>query len=231
LVNTRGELIGINTAITSMSGGFEGYSFAVPSNIARKVFEDIVEYGSTQKGLLGVQGNAITPEFKERFNELNILENEGFYVANVVEGMGAASAGIKKGDILVQVDEVKIKTFSDLTGYLESKRPGDEVNVRLNRNGKEKNIRVLLKKSTAVQFMRMNLRNLSDKEKAEYGIEKGVKIEDSGVFEDMIEKGSLLIEINGERIYSVDDLQQIDIREVAWITYINTEGEKIRLRL
>ena len=231
LVNTRGELIGINTAITSMSGGFEGYSFAVPSNIARKVFEDIVEYGSTQKGLLGVQGNAITPEFKERFNELNILENEGFYVADVVEGMGAASAGIKKGDILVQVDEVKIKTFSDLTGYLESKRPGDEVNVRLNRNGKEKNIRVLLKKSTAVQFMRMNLRNLSDKEKAEYGIEKGVKIEDAGVFEDVIEKGSLLIEINGERIYSVDDLQQIDIREVAWITYINTEGEKIRLRL
>jgi PDZ domain-containing secreted protein len=126
---------------------------------------------------------------------------------------------------------VKIKTFSDLTGYLQSKRPGDEVNVRLNRNGKEKNIHVLLKKSTAVQFMRMNLRNLSDKEKAEYGIEKGVKIEDAGVFEDVIEKGSLLIEINGERIYSVDELQQIDIREVAWITYINTEGEKIRLRL
>ncbi len=138
LVNTQGELIGINTAITSLSGGFEGYSFAVPSNIARKVFEDLIEYGSTQKGLLGVQGNALSPEFKERFDELDIEVNEGFYVAKVIPGMGAAQAGIKEGDIIMAVDQVKIKKFSDLTGYLESKRPNDEVKVRLYREGKEK---------------------------------------------------------------------------------------------
>lgn len=231
LVNTRGELIGINTAITSMSGGFEGYSFAVPSNIARKVFEDIVEFGATQKGLLGVQGNAITPEFKERFSDLDILENEGFYVADVVEGMGAESAGIRKGDILIQVDGVKIKSFADLTGYLESKRPGDNVNVRLNRKGKEKIILVKLKKDISVRFMRMNLRELSDQEKTAYGIERGVKIDDPGIFENVIEKGSLLIEINGKRIYTKADLQKIDAGVVEWITYISPEGEKIRLRL
>ena len=98
LVNTQGELIGINTAIhLAFSGGFEGYSFAVPSNIARKVFEDLVEYGSTQKGLLGVQGSAISPEFKERFEEqCNIPVNEGFFVGSVIEGMGAAAAGMRR---------------------------------------------------------------------------------------------------------------------------------------
>lgn len=231
LVNTRGELIGINTAITSMSGGFEGYSFAVPSNIARKVFEDIVEFGTTQKGLLGVQGNAITPEFKERFSDLNILENEGFYVAAVVEGMGAESAGIREGDILIQVDQVKIKSFADLTGYLESKRPGDKVNVRLNRMGKEKTILVTLKKNTTVQFMRMNLRELSAQEKTAYGIDRGVKVDDPGLFEDVIEEGSLLIEINGERINTIEDLQKIEASSIEWITYISPDGEKIRLRL
>ena len=134
LVNTQGELIGINTAITTFSGGFEGYSFAVPSNIARKVFEDLIEYGSTQKGLLGVQGNAISPEFKERFDELNLTVNEGFYVGSIIPGMGAAKAGIQEGDVILSVDQVKIKQFSDLTGYLESKRPNDVVNVVLFRN-------------------------------------------------------------------------------------------------
>ena len=115
MVNTAGELIGINTAITSMSGGFEGYSFAVPSNIARKVFEDLVEYGSTQKGLLGVRGAAISPEYKEQFPQLELTENEGFYVAQTIEGMGAARARIQEGDVLLKVDQVKIKQFSDLT--------------------------------------------------------------------------------------------------------------------
>ena len=129
LVNLNGELIGINTAITTISGGFEGYSFAVPSNIARKVFEDIIEYGTNQKGMLGVQGFAISPEFEEFINENNIQQTEGFYVSKVLENMGAFNAGIKEGDILVSVDDIKIKKFSDLTGYLESKRPGDNVKI------------------------------------------------------------------------------------------------------
>ena len=232
LVNTQGELIGINTAITSFSGGFEGYSFAVPSNIARKVFEDLIEYGSTQKGLLGVQGNAISPEFKERFDELNLTVNEGFYVGSVIPGMGAAKAGIQEGDIILSVDQVKIKKFSDLTGYLESKRPSDQVNVLISRDGKEKVLQVTLAKSTATQFMGMNLRNLSPEDQKNFGIDKGVIVDAAGpYFQDQIEAGSLITGINGERIYNIDDLQDFDIRAIKWISYITPEGEQIRLRM
>ena len=111
LVNLNGELIGINTAITTISGGFEGYSFAVPSNIAKKVFEDIIEFGTNQKGMLGVQGFAISPEFEKFIQENNITQSEGFYVSKVLENMGASNAGIKEGDILISVDQIKIKKF------------------------------------------------------------------------------------------------------------------------
>ena len=83
LVNTQGELIGINTAITSVSGGFVGYSFAVPSNVARKVFEDLIEFGDVQKGLLGVVGQALDSETAERFN---VIETEGFYITDLEKG-------------------------------------------------------------------------------------------------------------------------------------------------
>ena len=105
LVNTRGELIGINTAITSMSGGFVGYSFAVPSNIARKIFEDILEFGDVQKGLLGVSGRGLNSQYSDF---LKIEETEGFYIADIEEGMGAQKAGLKKGDIIIKVDNVVI---------------------------------------------------------------------------------------------------------------------------
>ena len=233
LVNTQGELIGINTAITSLSGGFEGYSFAVPSNIARKVFEDLVEYGSTQKGLLGVQGNAISPEFKERYGEqYAIAVNEGFFVGSVIEGMGAAAAGIREGDIILSVDEVAIKKFSDLTGYLESKRPDDEVTVRINRDGEERNIKVRLAKNLTAEFMGMNLRELNAENKKAFGIEKGVLVAAAGAyFEGQIEEGSLITGINGERIFSIEDIKKYAPRSVQWISYITPEGEKIRLRL
>jgi serine protease Do len=232
LVNTAGELIGINTAITSMSGGFEGYSFAVPSNIARKVFEDLVEYGSTQKGLLGVRGAAISPEYKEQFPQLELTENEGFYVAQTIEGMGAARAGIQEGDVLLKVDQVKIKQFSDLTGYLESKRPGDAVEVLLKRDGKEKRLTVTLEKNQSVPFLRMSLKNLAKEDKKAFGIDKGVLVEDAGpYFNGQIETGSLILDINGERIYSVEDLSDFSPSDIEWITYINQSGEKIRLRL
>ena len=120
-----------------------------------------------------MQGNAISPEFKERFEELNITVNEGFYVGSVIPGMGAAKAGIQEGDVILAVDQVKIKQFSDLTGYLESKRPDDVVNVVLYRDGKEKKLKVTLAKSTATQFMGMNLRNLSPEDQKILGLKMG----------------------------------------------------------
>ena len=231
LVNLNGELIGINTAITTISGGFEGYSFAVPSNIARKVFEDIIEFGTNQKGMLGVQGFAISPEFEEFINENNIQQTEGFYVSKVLENMGAFNAGIKEGDILVSVDEIKIKKFSDLTGYLESKRPGDMVNIGFIRNDIKNFLKVKLEKTKTVQFLNMTLSNLTKKEKVDLKIKNGLKVVESGEFlKGQIENNSILIDINGDPIDAVDQILQIEPESVKWITYINPNGEKIRLR-
>lgn len=231
LVNLNGELIGINTAITTISGGFEGYSFAVPSNIARKVFEDIIEFGTNQKGMLGVQGFAISPEFEEFINENNIQQTEGFYVSKVLENMGAFNAGIKEGDILVSVDDIKIKKFSDLTGYLESKRPGDMVNIGFIRNDIKNFLKVKLEKTKTVQFLNMTLSNLTKKEKVDLKIKNGLKVVESGEFlKGQIENNSILIDINGDAIDAVDQILQIEPESVKWITYINPNGEKIRLR-
>ena len=231
LVNLNGELIGINTAITTISGGFEGYSFAVPSNIAKKVFEDIIEFGTNQKGMLGVQGFAISPEFEKFIQENNITQSEGFYVSKVLENMGASNAGIKEGDILISVDQIKIKKFSDLTGYLESKRPGDNVKIGFFRKDVKKYLTVKLEKTKTVQFLNMTLSNLSKQEKENLKIKNGLRIVESGDFlKGQIENNSILIDINGKAVDTVDEVLQIDPERVRWITYINPNGEKIRLR-
>ena len=145
LVNIEGELIGINTLIQSMTGGYVGYSFAVPSNTVRKIFEDLLEYGDVQKGLLGVRGVALNSPYSR---QLNINETEGFYIDEIEEGFGADSAGLKRGDIIKSIDGFKINRFSDLSGYLSSKRPGDKVEVIYVRDNKSKTTIVVLKKSS-----------------------------------------------------------------------------------
>jgi S1-C subfamily serine protease len=146
LVNIEGELIGINTLIQSMTGGYVGYSFAVPSNTVRKIFEDLLEYGDVQKGLLGVRGVALNSPYSR---QLNISETEGFYIDEIEVGFGADSAGLKRGDIIKSIDGFKINRFSDLSGYLSSKRPGDKVEVKYVRDNKSKTTTVVLKKSSS----------------------------------------------------------------------------------
>ena len=124
LVNTRGELIGINTAISSRTGSFIGYSFAVPSNITKKVIDDLLEFGNIQEAVLGI-----------RFSPQENDEILGVRIAEVEQGQGAASAGLKKDDIITKINEVKITKFSDLRGQLSAKRPGEFVEITVNRNG------------------------------------------------------------------------------------------------
>ncbi len=118
LVNIFGELIGINTAITSQTGSYVGYAFAVPSNNARKIMEDIMQFGSVQKGILGVSGGTLTAEIAKAEN---LKTAEGFYVAGVEFESGAEQAGLKTGDIIKKIDNINITKFSDLTGYINSK--------------------------------------------------------------------------------------------------------------
>lgn len=235
LVNTNGDLIGINTAISSRTGSYIGYSFAVPSNIARKIVNDIMEYGNVQNGILGVVGGALNSKAAE---ELGTNTTEGFYVSDVQEDTGAEKAGIKSGDIIKKIDNVRINKFSDLTGYLKTKSPDDVVNVTLLRDGDEEMLPVtLLKPSTYIIETIGFVKNASEKElkssKTNYGV-KISKFDDnykSDWYRSGIVEGNIITKINGKKLYSVEDakdaMKNRRFNEPLQIEIINKEGEKV----
>ena len=236
LVNANGDLIGINTAISSQTGSYIGYSFAVPSNIARKVIEDIMEYGNVQNGILGVTGGALNNAFAEK---LNIDDTEGFYVDNVEEGSGAQVAGIEKGDIIKKVDQVKIRKFADLRGHLNTKRPDDVVNVTILRDGDLKEIPVtLIRNQTFTMPLVGVIKNTDKKDLKKFNLDNGVKIirlndeyaqywKQNGIME-----GTIITAINTQKVNSIDDVQTIlknkSPYEPLQIELINANGEKER---
>jgi len=132
LVNTKGELVGINAAIASHTGSYEGYSFAIPSNIVRKVVDDLLLYGTAQRGYLGVQIAEITQELADREGLENI---EGVYVAEVTEGGAAKLAGMKSGDVITAINGKKVNSTTQLKESVGQYRPGDKIDVEVNRNG------------------------------------------------------------------------------------------------
>ena len=142
LVNTFGELVGINTAISSRSGSFEGYSFAVPANLMLKVVNDLKEYGRVQRAFIGINYNEVTAGLSE---ELNLEVNKGVYVANVISGGAADDAGIAKGDVIINVNGKAIVSGADLTEALGQRRPGEKLSVVVNRSGKNEVFNVVLK--------------------------------------------------------------------------------------
>ena len=229
LVNINGDLIGINTAIQSTNAGFIGYSFAVPSNIARKIYEDILEFGDVQRGLLGVTGQSLN---SENSDELGIDITEWFYINDTDPNMGAHIAGIRKGDIIQQIDNVKINKFADLSGYLNSKRPGDKLNVKIFRNNKPLNISVQLKRSTYVQFYGMQLKDASESELEELNAENGVKVvinRNGTLFRMGIRSGYILTEINNTKISNTSELKSFERADIFQITFIDLDGEKEKL--
>ena len=229
LVNINGDLIGINTAIQSTNAGFIGYSFAVPSNIARKIYEDILEFGDVQRGLLGVTGQSLN---SQNSNELGIDITEGFYINDTDPNMGAHIAGIRKGDIIQQIDNFKINKFADLSGYLNSKRPGDKLNVKIFRNNKSLNIGVQLKRSTYVQFYGMQLKDASESELDELNAENGVKVvinRNGTLFRMGIRSGYILSEINNTKISNTSELKSFERSDIFQITFIDLNGEKEKL--
>jgi len=213
LINDKGELIGINTAIQSQTGSYVGYSFAVPSNIARKVIEDILEFGDVQYGFLGVTGTSLN---SSRAKQLNINETEGFYINGVDKESGAFLAGIKIGDIIKDIDGIKISKFSDLKGYLNTKRPDDIVEVNLKRDNVSKKVKVQLNKNERINFYLIGiLKNMSSSELIDRDLEKGVKISEfnsdyKSYWEDYgIEENDIIKKINGKEINSIADIDNI----------------------
>lgn len=233
LVNTRGELVGINTAISSQTGSYVGYSFAVPSNIARKVVEDIMEYGNVQIGNIGIMGSDLKNINTEQFG---IDETEGIYIAEIIEDSGADRAGLKSGDIIKSIDGIKITKFADLSGYLRSKRPDDKVSLMILRDNEEVTVPVtLLKENTfQIDFLDLKVKELSSNDKKTFGRKKGVKIIDVGEYirEERFE-GKLLVGINDMEIGSIDDLKKalsnLEQYRGLSIVIMDEDGEKERL--
>ncbi|MFC4634380.1 S1C family serine protease [Dokdonia ponticola] len=236
LVNTYGELIGINTAITSQTGSYVGYAFAVPSNNARKIVEDIMQYGSVQKGILGVRGNSVNSLRPEAIEKLKINTSEGFYVGVVDYESGAEKAGIKSGDIIKRIDNIEINKFSDLSGYISSKRPDDVVQVYLLRDGKELTLPVTLVKSVTYDINRLGIqvKNASPKELSKAKAKNGVIINNtlSPTMRRYNLEGLVISEIDDQEVNDVEDVKRIfnnkNANEPVSIVLINGDGERNR---
>ncbi len=194
LVNTRGELVGINTAITSKTGSFVGYSFAIPSNITKKIIDDILEFGSVQEAILG-----FVPDLS--------MDLDGVKIGNLPDDSGAKIAGLRSGDIIKRVNNIKISKFSELSGQLKAKRPGEYVDITVERNGKQVTKKVKLSKRDT--FVSRNfgviLKDLNKKELKSLSIDSGVKITrnvNRALSYYGVEEGYILVSINKIKVSS-----------------------------
>lgn len=224
LVNTRGELIGINTLISSQTGSYVGYSFAVPSNIARKIIEDIMEFGNVQRGVLGVRGGELNSTVSE---ELGITETQGFYVNSVVENSGAAKAGIETGDIITTIDGKPVRSFSELNAAIVTKRPNDIVQVGINRDGDKITLPVKLSKNEIYSYSGLELANISKAEmkklKLDYGVRiKNITDERYMPYYDELKDGIIL---------SIDNVKAKDIETVSNILSVKNPNQKTRVEM
>jgi Do/DeqQ family serine protease len=229
LVNPNGELIGINSAISSKTGYYEGYGFAVPSNLARKVVEDIKKFGLVQRGFLGVRPLDLSDQRQvSAYNQqkkTNIKTGEGVYLLEVSENGGAEDAGLRTGDIITKVDNVVVSSYYDLSFAVGSKRPGDKVAVTYTRNGKENTVDVTLKDQkngtstrskadlSVTEKIGSEFEPLSDKFKTDYGLTSGViaknVVEGLEMAKIGIVDNYIVIEVNGKPVNSQKDVEKI----------------------
>lgn len=229
LVNTRGELIGINTAITSETGSYVGYSFAVPSNNARKVIEDILEYGNVQRGILGIQVGNLNPQITEKYG---IDASQGVFIGGIEKGSGADKAGLKEGDVIKQLDGIKITKFADLVGYIGSKRPDDVVQVTVLRDGRERTLPVKLVKleTTSIEDLGLEVKNMNRAELEERNLKNGVMVTRALTPEIARYKleGIVITQINDQVVRDISDVNQImaqrDSRTPIKMTFMDTAG-------
>jgi serine protease Do len=226
LVNTRGELIGINTMISSMTGSYVGYSFAIPSNNARKIIEDLIEFGNVKRGILGVEGGELNAMASK---ELKISQTEGFYINKVTSKSGAEKAGLTKGDIIIKLDTQKVASYADLSGYINTKRPNDKILVTYIREGTNKTTTVTLSENSfySTEFKGIELENIDANDKKKFKIDSGVKIK-------AISNENLLQyneELKGTIILSIDNIKIKDIETVSRLLKQKEENQSFRLEM
>ncbi len=238
LINTKGELVGINTAIASRTGAFTGYSFAIPVSIVKKIVNDLIEYGAVQRAILGVTIQDITAELAAN---KNIKEIEGVYVNGVRSGGAAKEAGIKEGDIILSINDIRVNSGAELQEQVSRYSPNDKVKVVLRRDGKLKQFEVVLrnlegsteivKKNEVFDILGASFEPLSDREKRYMGVRNGLKVtsvKPGKLMKVGIKEGFILISVNKKPVNSVNDITEIlkDAEGGVIIEGLDTNGSR-----
>jgi len=219
LVNTRGELVGINTAIASQTGSYSGYSFAIPANIVQKVVSDLKEFGDVQRALLNVRIGTVDAETAKKYNLDKI---EGVFIGEVQPGGAAEQAGLKDNDVIISVDGVAVNSSAELQEQISKHRPGDKVALVIKRDNKKKPFNVTLRnKHGDTEIVKGDNPDdifgakfvvVSDRDKEELGIRYGIKITElgNGKFKDAgIKKGFIITQVNKNAVSEVNELKRI----------------------
>lgn len=220
LVNTKGELVGINTAIYSETGNFAGYSFAVPISIAGKVANDLKQYGTVQRAVLGVLIQDI--QYVPEEEKVNVKALSGAYVGGFAERSSAKEAGLEKGDVIVAVNGTSVKSASALQEQISKYRPGDKVELTVDRNGSSKKLTVelrnaqgstkVVKGGDSAEVLGAAYKTLTDKQKQAMGVSYGIEVTGvtNGKMKDAgIRKGFIIMIVNNQKITAPEDLERI----------------------
>ena len=222
LVNLQGGLLGINTAIASPTGSYSGYGFAVPANIASKVVEDLIEFGVVQRGWLGV---SITSVNRQLVEERDLDVNFGAFVSAFAAESSAKESGLKEGDVVVEIDDRTIRSNTDLIEYIGTRRPGDKVNITVNRDGKELTFPVVLKTRkgevgpirpedrSVAEALGMQLDEVDEAVLDDLGLKQGIEVKSLGNgalsrYTD-IREGFIITKVNDRPVKSVKDFNEI----------------------
>ena len=224
LVNTRGELVGINTAIYSQTGNFTGYAFAIPISIAGKIAADLKEYGAVQRAYLGVQVpniENIRREDPERANELSRLN--GVLIEEFSDRSSAKAAGLQTGDLITAINNIPIRNFAELQNQLNRYRPGDKIAVTVLRDNNERTFNVelkneegstdVLRSTDVVNTLGVTFNTITDQRKKQLGISSGIEVasvDSDGLFrKEGINKGFIIMRVNNSPVNSEDDFTKI----------------------
>ncbi|MBR9861165.1 Do family serine endopeptidase [bacterium] len=220
LVNTQGQLVGINTAIASRTGSYSGYSFAIPINLASKILDDLLKYGEVKRAILGVRIQDISQELAD---DKGLKDLQGVYIPEVIEGGAADKAGLKSGDVITHINEIEVNKSSSLQEQISKYYPGDKVDIDIIRDGKKKELTVTLLSKEGMDeittttareektVLGAEIQNLSRDEKLEKGIRYGVKISklSKGVIKDKgISEGFIITSIDKAPMYTTSDVEK-----------------------
>ena len=224
LVNTKGLLVGITSAIISPSGAYAGNSFAIPVTIVKKVVDDLREFGQVQRALIGVNIQDVTSEVAEK---QNLSEVKGILVTRIVEDGSAEAAGMKENDVIVKFDGMPVNTVSELQEQVGKHRPGDKATVTYMRNGKENTIPIVLKNTSGTTSVvtaetagdvvfGAKLEAIGSSDKSKYEVEYGVKVKEvnAGKFKDIgMPKGYIILSVNGKKVRTPSEVRQFSNNE------------------